>query len=192
MIKKTLKNNLNASAEDIAFSLEKALSHILIAQKEVEMWDGKGVSLGLMGDGAAVSYNKARNAFKRSMKQGTPDHYHQWRKRSKDFRYQITLVDGAWPTCLDAMEKALHTLTDHLGFVHDAALLLGALEQCNILPLPEKHRLAATTTIRREYNAAQKEALRLGVRVFAEKPSTFSARIHRYLDAWAAENDHAM
>ena len=51
----------------------------------------------------------------------------QWRKRAKDLRYHVELLEPIWPEIMKDLEKILHTLTDHLGDDHDFADLRSTL-----------------------------------------------------------------
>jgi hypothetical protein len=48
---------------------------------------------------------------------------HEWRKRTKDLRYALELLEPTWPPVIDAFEDELHKLTDRLGDRTDLARL---------------------------------------------------------------------
>jgi CHAD domain-containing protein len=61
------------------------------------------------------------------------DRFHEWRKRAKCHRYQLRLLQDAWPGPLAAWRAEARELLDRLGEDHDLAglrdTLLAATEE---------------------------------------------------------------
>jgi CHAD domain-containing protein len=109
---------------------------------------------------------------------------HEWRKRVKDIWYQQRLLRDAWPRVLKAQAAELDTLGELLGDDHDLAVLreqltapggVGAGLAVDLEPV-----LAAIDARRTHL---QRRALKIGTRVYAEKPSAFARRHRAYLRA---------
>jgi len=116
------------------------------------------------------------------------EHLHEWRKRSKDLRYALELLEPIWPPVMNAFADEAHELTDRLGDDHDLAQLdllvhadpdsCGAAEDCAAL-------LGLIEVRRREL---QVEAWSLGERLHSEKPKAFVRRLGGY---WSASDREA-
>ena len=48
---------------------------------------------------------------------------HEWRKRTKDLRYALELLEPLWPDVMEAFAAEVDDLADLLGEDHDLALL---------------------------------------------------------------------
>ena len=99
---------------------------------------------------------------------------HEWRKRVKDLWYHHTLLRALWPPVMQAVGDEAHELSDRLGDDHDLAMLLDwAREHCRGAGGARGGRGGAP-------RALQAEALALGARLYADKPTAFVRR-HRAL-----------
>jgi CHAD domain-containing protein len=105
---------------------------------------------------------------------------HEWRKRVKDLWYQLRLVRKAWPDQLDPLAEDAHALADQLGDHHDLTVL--AADLAGREELAESGVLAAL--IERRQSELLDAALKLGARLYAEKPKAFERRLGSYWAAW--------
>ncbi len=102
---------------------------------------------------------------------------HEWRKRVKDLWYHHTLLRPLWPPVMLAVGDEAHELSEQLGVDHDLAVLLDwARRHSHASP-----ELAAAVDGRRA--VLQADALALGRRLYADKPSAFTARIEAWWEA---------
>ncbi|MGH7972567.1 MAG: CHAD domain-containing protein [Limisphaerales bacterium] len=120
-------------------------------------------------------------------KAGTPEHFHEWRKRVKDLYYQIGLLCPIWPEQMTAVAAELKYLSERLGDDHDLFLLL---EPDTFKSLAKQAR-AEAEALRGLINERQKElrarALAMGARFYQEKPRLFCQRLGQYWKRWRRE-----
>ena len=115
----------------------------------------------------------------------TDERRHEWRKRAKDLWYQSRLLGDAWPRAFKALAQEAHALADVLGDDHDLAVLVGRLRVGAREQATDDDEVLELVERRRE--ELQREALRLGARLYAEKPRAFGRRLARYLAAVQGE-----
>jgi CHAD domain-containing protein len=117
---------------------------------------------------------------------GSDEAFHEWRKRAKDLRYHVDLLEPVWPEVMQNVEKTLHGLTDCLGDDHDLSDLRRILTTSPRLTRGAKSVTRVFELIDRRRSELQAEARPIGARIYCEKPKAFSARVGFYWDAWRA------
>lgn len=152
--------------------------------REVEAVKVRGRGWSAIANGVRSTYREGRRAYRRVLREPTADGFHAWRKRAKDLSYHLRLLHPLWPEQMEAMASELATLTEILGDDHDLAMLREWAAASG--PQPDRpgraELLSGLIDLRqRELRAA---ALDLGARFYAEKPSEFCGRIHRYWRTW--------
>ena len=75
-----------------------------------------------------VSYLKVVDIYIRCRNKARPSNLHEFRKKSKDFLYQLYFFRPLNPTAIKALEKRLDTLTQNLGRYNDLTQLLKAMD----------------------------------------------------------------
>jgi CHAD domain-containing protein len=141
----------------------------------------------ILEPGITRTYARGRSALRRAAKKGTTAAFHAWRKRVKDLWHQTELLVESSPSFLKPVARNAHDLADLLGDAHDLDELERLLEprgrQRAVGRAPASlSRLIAE--LRAEDRAA---ALRLGERVYAERPKAFVRRMETYWAAWRRE-----
>jgi hypothetical protein len=101
----------------------------------------------------------------------------------KYLRHQFGLLRRVWPDMLEAMEDTADELGERLGTDHDLAVLRERVETAPSLAPTVREALLRRIDARREEH--QREALALGRRLYAEKPSALRQRLGRLWDAAA-------
>ncbi len=109
--------------------------------------------------------------------------FHEWRKQVKYLRHQFGLLRQVWPDVLDAMEGTADTLGDVLGADHDLAVLRERVETQSVLFPATREALLRRVDARRADH--RREAMTLGRRLYAEKPSGLTHRLGRLWKAAA-------
>lgn len=134
---------------------------------------------------AALSgiYRQGRQCMRASIADPSPEIFHEWRKRAKDLRHQLQLLEKGWPETLGPLVKEAKRLGELLGENHD----LDVLEQ-KLISLNRRVRAGkALEELRDGISARQhvlhREAWKLGAKLYAEKPGAFARRILAY---WTA------
>jgi CHAD domain-containing protein len=140
-----------------------------------------------LGPGLKRSYRDGRHGYRLAQQSGTPEHFHEWRKRVKDLYYQVGLLCPVWPEQMAASEAELKELGERLGYDHDVYLLTepGIIRRFRQQALEQAETLQALARQRQEELHVQ--ALALGARFYQEKPSAFCKRLELYWKRWRCE-----
>ncbi len=147
---------------------------------------GKG-DWDLVGQGLRFSYAKGRGFMRRCLKRPSTHAFHEWRKWVKYQWHQVELLTPVWPEELGLRAKSLKHLADTLGDEHDLSDLRDSLLS-KAVPMEfsgDLKQLLRTLDQRRA--ALRGDALRIGARLFAEKPRAFEERVEGYYKAFSSE-----
>lgn len=167
----------------------EAIAALSAARERAADWPLEAVRRKTLVAAIARSYARGRAAFAAVAADDGEDAEasHEWRKRVKDLWYQQRLVAPAWPAILEAQAEAAHVLSELLGDDHDLAVLAAELRRGEI---PAAADLAPVVEIvAHRHDELRQEALRLGARVYAERPKAFERRLRGYLELWLAEHE---
>jgi CHAD domain-containing protein len=140
--------------------------------------------------GLARTYADGRRALAAIEERPGDEELHEWRKRAKDLWYHQRLLQPLWPAVMDVQADALDDLGQALGDDQDLANLrrtLRSLAEADGAPAAEVEAMLELLDARREQ--LRQEALRLGRRVYAERPKAFVRRHRAYARAWEAERE---
>jgi CHAD domain-containing protein len=148
---------------------------------------GRGREARILREGLRRSYALGRRAMKRARKKGGVEAFHEWRKRAKDLRYQVAMLRAVWPGTCDALEGELHHLTDYLGRVHDLHVLERALAALPPGAVSDEALSAVRSRADRSAETAAAGALRLGARLYGDKPRMFADRVAGWWMLWRDE-----
>ncbi|MEO2105440.1 MAG: CHAD domain-containing protein [Actinomycetota bacterium] len=105
----------------------------------------------------------------------TTEEWHDWRKRVKYLRYQVSLLEEAWPEVMSATESLLHDLSDALGEDHDLAVLAEVLRAEQ--PLDAARTEQVVGAINAQRHVLRHDAMLLAPLVYAEPTEAFAARL---------------
>ncbi len=167
--------------EETAVVVEKTLHRCAKICDRLKV-PGKGWKA--LNPGVETSYRRGRRAFHSAMKDASPKIIHSWRKSAKDLSYHLRVLRRSWRKPMMAVESELMTLCDLLGDHHDLTVLHLDLAQ---RPVPSKHDRAweaINGLIKDRQDELQADALALGKRLYAEKPSLFCDRMAVYWKTW--------
>jgi len=132
--------------------------------------------------GLERTYRQGRRAEDEAYAVRSDEAFHEWRKRAKDLRYHVAILEPVWPEVMEHVEESLHELTDRLGDDHDLGDLRRVLETAPAGNSKSVGRVMDLISRRR--SELQAEARPLATRIYAEKPGVFTARIEAYWEAW--------
>lgn len=129
----------------------------------------------------AQTYRRARRGMRRAFTRRTGVAFHAWRKAVKAHRYQLQLLESAWPSGCAARLEDLERLGQLLGDEHDLAVLQETLtvDPAYFPELKDRQRFAALLRSRR--TLLQAETQPLGQRLFAERTRSFRRRLREGL-----------
>jgi CHAD domain-containing protein len=186
-IRAALAARRDENAPDLDEVLAAMRDDLEAAHRRIAAWDLPEGGFDLLAGGLARTYRRSRKRRLDAYAAGTTEAFHEWRKRVKYHRYQVRLLQDAWPQVLRARRRELHTLGELLGDDHDLAVLRARLHDD-----PGGHGgtelvAALTGLLDRRRATLQARADHLGARLFAEKPGAFVGRLGAYWEAWEVD-----
>ncbi len=153
-------------------------------RRRVRRWPLRKEGYDCLERGFRRSYRRGRSGLAEAYASRTDESFHDWRKRAKDLRYQVGLLEPVWPSIMEDFEKTLHKLTDRLGDDHDLADLRSFIRASPRLTSGADGFTPLIEEIDRRRSELQAKARPLGARIYPEKGRAFSRRVEKYWDAW--------
>ena len=132
----------------------------------------------VLGRGLKRTYARGRDAFARARDECTDECLHEWRKQAKYLWHQLQLLQPLRPHAIGRRADLAHKLSNHLGDDHDLAVLRRKVCEHPAVVRSTESGLLATIDKRR--SRLQRQALKLGGRMYKEKPGQFQDRFHGY------------
>ncbi len=133
--------------------------------------------------GIKCSYGAGRKALAKIRRDPADENFHEWRKRVKDLWYQVLLLCPICPEEMCTLVEELKTLADHLGDDHDLVMLnQAAAEVC--VPEATQEMFAIKALIGSRQRELRSAAMRLGSRLYVEKPALFCKKLGSWWHAW--------
>ncbi len=165
---------------------QKILDYVSAASHQVARWNFEDVSFSDVAKGLAETYSRARNAIPKKFRSASSEQLHQLRQRAVIHRYQMEIVEPAWPRLGRIWVEEAQRLRNRLGRHQDLATLAD-------MSLPHQPLAAWRSRLVPIIAKAQAEeakiAARIAARLFAEPPKAFRRRIEAL---WAAQADEQM
>lgn len=161
-------------------ALERAAAIVKKARERAEHWGLKGGAWPVLQGGLRRSYKQGHRAMADACKNAIDENLHEWRKRSKDLRYQLELLQPVWPEVMKTTAGQAEALTDLLGDDHDLAVLRGLLESELKETLADKAAESLKGIIDARRTDLQHSAASLSEKLFAESPRQFVERLKTY------------
>jgi len=125
-------------------------------------------------------YKRGRAALKSARHKTTPESLHEWRKQAKTLGHGLDLIERLCPKEAGRMITRTGQICQTLGDDHDLFLVLQVLQRENAArPAPDYRRLARRIAAKR--GRLQKQAFKLGRKIFGEKPGVFGRRLQGWL-----------
>jgi CHAD domain-containing protein len=159
------------------------------ARRRVEHWPDHANGFSALGQGIKDVYKQGRQSFARAFEQSSVENFHEWRKDVKCLRYQIQILKPIWPVMMEGLADELDTLGEYLSDDHDLALLRQRVLEPAERSGGRTDLEALIALIDQRRGELQREARRLGQRVYLEKPQAFASRLGVYWQAWRSEPD---
>jgi CHAD domain-containing protein len=176
-------------AEDRQARTERAVDLFRAGHRHVThaKLDAKGWAA--VGPGVKMTYRAGRRALAEMCRHTDPTVMHEWRKRSKDAWYHVRLLGDSAPSVLEPLEDRFHHLSDALGDAHDMVVIRDRLH-ASPDDFGGQAQVRAVCDVADSRRAKlERRAMRLGVRLYAEKPSTYVDRVGAYWDIWHETGD---
>jgi CHAD domain-containing protein len=125
-------------------------------------------------------YKRGRAALKTARRKTTPESLHEWRKQAKILGHGLDLMERLCPKEAGTMMERTEQLCETLGDDHDLFLVLQVLcREDAARPAGDYRRLARLISAKR--GRLQKQAFKLGKKIFGEKPGQFGNRLQNWL-----------
>jgi CHAD domain-containing protein len=150
-------------------------------------WKYDSDGFGALRPGLQRIYRRGRRSMHAAADEPTDEHLHEWRKRSKDLWHALQIVRPADPKRMKARANRAHRLSDLLGDDHDLAVLREHVAEADPAVIPDPARTTLLSVIDRRRGSLQREALRLGARVYARRPKRYARAIERRWQTRAAK-----
>jgi CHAD domain-containing protein len=132
-------------------------------------------------------YRRGRRSMRAAADEPIDEHLHQWRKRAKDLWHALQILRQADPKRMKARARRAHRLSDLLGDDHDLAVLREHVATTAFPAEQEATRTALLSLIDRRRARLQREALKLGARVYGRRPKSFARSVERRWQKRAAK-----
>jgi CHAD domain-containing protein len=164
-----------AEAQSLTPALKTRVADVLArAANAVERWPTERFDAVEATRQLGVTYRRACAAIPTDWAAASVEALHQLRRRVVEHRYQMEVVDPAWPRLTRVWIAEAQRLRDRLGAHQDLALLQGLTEPHQ--PLAHwRSRLVPVIVARQVEHLAA--ARRLTGRLFAERPKQFCRRL---------------
>ena len=131
---------------------------------------------------AGRGYRRGRKAMKKAGSGDEAEAFHDWRKRAKDLRYQLEILEPELPEQFTRIRKGAEELADLLGDLHDLDVLVEDLKVRDLEP--EESQLLENLID--DFRAKEIRAcLDLGDEVYSVKPGKFTNRLGEALSGGA-------
>jgi hypothetical protein len=178
-----------ATGHDVEARLAGFEAAVREARDRAEGWTLDEDGFDAVSGGLRKTYSRGRDAFADASADGTPESYHEWRKRVKYHTYHLRLLRGLWPAVIEPWRQEGETLGKLLGTTHDLDVLRETIEKDPERYGTDEERALYFQLLDREREKLVAAAWPLGVRLFAEKPKAYSKRMERYWEAGTLGGD---
>lgn len=171
---------------DAAARLQEIRDQLPAARQRASGWQLSKPGIEAVRAGLEKTYRRARKGMHRAVEEPTAENFHEWRKRTKYYRYHTRLVSPAWPGVMRALNDEAHRLSDLLGDDHDLAVLRETLVGSDGVSQPLEQS-ALLALLDRRSTELRAWSLTLGRRLFRLAPKRQGQWIAGMLAAWESD-----
>ena len=161
---------------------EKLRATLAKTASDIALWPVEDIDFRDVAAGLTEGYRRARRAAPADWSAATAEDLHELRQRVVTHRYQMELIESAWPRLSKAWVAEAQRLRERLGKHQDLAVL-GKLIEPKALLARWRGKLAPVIEARQRDHI--EASMRHAGRLFAEKPQAFQRRIEAM---WEAES----
>jgi CHAD domain-containing protein len=162
-------------------TLDAARAELEEARLRSASWKYDSEGFEALRPGLQRLYRRGRRAMRAAADEPSDEHMHEWRKRAKDLWHALQILRPADPKRMKARAKRAHQLSDLLGDDHDLAVLRAQVAQPGPALGQEPIRAALLSAIDRRRRSLQRQAFKLGERVYGRRPKRFARSVEQ---AW--------
>ncbi len=157
--------------------------YLIAATLQVEQWNMEAVTFSDIAAALSTTYRRARASIPKDWDHIEAEELHELRRRVVEHRYQMELIEPAWPRLGKLLVDEAQRLRTRLGKYQDLAVL--TLKTAPRQPLASwRSRLVPLIAERQHDHAVA--AKRLTARIFAESPKAFRRRLEAL---WESQTD---
>jgi len=117
ILREEIANKINAFASQ----RQTAEAGLQLICDRIEGWPLEDLGMDDLCCALRFSYRRGRKFYRCACAKKTPENFHAWRRRVKDFWYQSRLLCNLNPTVMCEITAAAGTLGKKLGALHDLA-----------------------------------------------------------------------
>jgi CHAD domain-containing protein len=169
-------------------SRQDMLDYLTAASSDVARWDMTPITFGDIAAGLAGTYRRARKSIPDDWSEASAEALHELRQRVVIHRYQMELIEPAWPRLGRIWVEEAQRLRNRLGRHQDLAMLDRMMQAHGPLA-PWRSRLAPV--VKHAQGDDVRAAARTAARLFAEPPKVFRRRIEALWDSQADDEKPA-
>lgn len=155
----------------------RARERMAESRRRVEEWELSDTGFDALGGGLKKSYRRGRKAMRNAYEKGTPEAFHEWRKRAKYHWYHCRLLRDVWKPTMETRIDEVKALSDFLGDHHDLAVLGAWLAREGRSALTEEDLAELKRRLEERRRGLETRSRPLGRRLFAEKPKALVRRV---------------
>jgi CHAD domain-containing protein len=156
------------------------------ASFQVSQWNVAAVTFADIAAALSTTYRRAQRAMPKDWDHIEAEELHELRRRVVEHRYQMELIEPAWPRMGKLWVDEAQRLRTRLGKYQDLAVL--TLKTGPHQPLaPWRSRLMPLIAKRQHDHAMA--ARRIATRIFAESPKAFRRRLEALWESQADDSD---
>src|SRR5438477_1375810 len=116
-----LQEEIANHADSFGPQRQEAEATLQLICDRIEGWPLDNLGMDDLCCALRYSYRRGRKFYQRVHAKKTPENFHAWRRRVKDFWYQTRLLCNLNPTVMCEITQAAGTLGRKLGELHDLA-----------------------------------------------------------------------
>ena len=162
-------------------ALRRAVRQALAAsQRTFAALPARFVTAAGLAAGLKRIYKQGRAGFKVAVQQKTSESLHEWRKQAKILGHSLTLIEALSPKTAGDMIKDIEELCKALGEDHDLLLVWQALQRKEAGHSARDHRRLSKRIVNKR-RRLQADAIKLGRRIFNQKPRVFALQLEDWL-----------
>jgi CHAD domain-containing protein len=162
----------------------KLAKQLASMEERVARWGAGSLRWDTLAGGLHRVYRNGRNAMAAARGSEDVEDWHEWRKRAKDFRYQLEMLTPIDPTWIGPLAVQAKELGDLLGEDHDFAVLHDLVAETYRDLLPPNQCAAVVKLIQAQRATRERKALKIGDLLYAGKPDRFVKCLGDRWDKW--------
>lgn len=160
--------------------------YLIAATFQVTQWSVEAVTFADIADALSATYRRARRSIPKDWEHIEAEELHELRRRVVEHRYQMELIEPAWPRLGRLWVDEAQRLRTRLGKYQDLAVLI--LKAGPHQPLaPWRSRLMPVIAARQHDHAMA--ARRIATRIFAESPRAFRRRLEALWESQEGDSE---